>query len=127
MKDASDYLAYIKALIVVNPHVLHWSVIREEAQGDMGLLRYKLTLDGGLLEMFELFQIVDEKVKNLKYSFHLQDKSGNLLKRWDNAEHHPEISTSPHHVHEGSEKNIQPHKQMNAQELLTLLAAEQPE
>ena len=41
MKDASDYLAYIKALIVVNPHVLHGSVIREEAQGDMGLLRYK--------------------------------------------------------------------------------------
>jgi len=49
------------------------------------------------------------------------------LKRWDNAEHHPEISISPHHVHEGSEKNIQPHKPMNAQELLALLAAEQPE
>jgi len=93
----------------------------------MGLLRYKLTLDGGLLEMFELFQIVEEKVKNLKYSFHLQDKRGNLLKRWDNAEHHPEISTSPHHVHEGAEKNIKPHKPMNAQEFLTLLAAEEPE
>jgi len=102
-------------------------VIREEAQGDMGLLRYKLTLDGGLLEIFELFQIVEEKVKNLKYSFHLQDKSGNLLKRWDNAEHHPEISTSPHHIHEGAEKNIHPHEEMNAQELLTLLAAEEPE
>ena len=127
MKDASDYLAYIKALIVANPHVLNWSVIREEAQGDMGLLRYKLTLDGGLLEMFELFQIVEDKVKNLKYSFHLQDKSGKLLKRWDNAAHHPEISTSPHHVHEGTEKSIQPYKSMNAQEFLTFLAAEEPE
>ena len=62
----SAHSPYIKALIVVNPHVLHWSVIREEAQGDMGLLRYKLTLDGGLLEMFEFFQIVEEKVKNLR-------------------------------------------------------------
>ena len=41
MKDAADYLAFIKALIIANPHVVRWAVIREEAQGDMGLLRYR--------------------------------------------------------------------------------------
>ena len=51
MKEAADYLAHIKALIIVNPQVVHWIVVREEAQGDMGLFRYRLTLrDGGLLE-----------------------------------------------------------------------------
>jgi len=39
VKDAADYLAHIKALIVVNPQVVHWEVVREEAQGDMGLFR----------------------------------------------------------------------------------------
>ena len=63
MKDAADYLAYIKALIVENPQVLRWTVVREEMQGDMGMLRYRLTLrDSGLLEMFELFQVVEGRV-----------------------------------------------------------------
>lgn len=57
MKDAADYLAYIKALIVVNSQVSRWTVVREEVQGDMGMLRYRLRLRGsGLLEMFERFQ-----------------------------------------------------------------------
>lgn len=62
MKDAADYLTYIKALMVVNPQVLRWTVVREEVQGDMGMLRYRLTLRGsGLLEIFERFQVVERK------------------------------------------------------------------
>jgi hypothetical protein len=40
VKDADDYLAYIKARIALNRQVVHWTIVREEAQGDMGLLRY---------------------------------------------------------------------------------------
>ena len=42
-----------------------------------------------------------------KYSFHWQDAVGNLLKRWDNAAHHPEVVTNPHHIHDGAEENVQ--------------------
>lgn len=60
MRDAADYLAHIKALIVMNPQVVHWTVVREEAQGDMGLFRYRLTLrDGSSLEIFERFRVVN--------------------------------------------------------------------
>ena len=77
MKDVAEYLAYIKALIVMNPQVAHWVVVREESQGNRGLFRYRLTLRGGcLLEMFESFQIVEEKLQVAKYSFHWQDKDG---------------------------------------------------
>jgi hypothetical protein len=47
------------------------TLLREEAQEDVGLFRYRLTLnDGGLLEMFERFQIVDERLRVTKYRFH---------------------------------------------------------
>lgn len=124
MKEAADYLAYIKALIVVNPQVLRFNVVREEAQGDKGLLRYRLTLRGSLLEIFELFQIVEGMVQVTKYSFHWQDKTGKLLKRWDNAAHHRELSTSPHYVHDGKEENARPHGPVSAEEVLTLVTAE---
>jgi len=128
VKDAADYLTYIKALMVVNPQVLRWTVVREEVQGDMGMLRYRLTLRrSALLEMFERFQVVEGRVQVAKYSFHWQDAAGQLLKRWDNAAHHRELATHPHHVHDGAEANVRPHGPINAEKVLALVAAEAPE
>ena len=42
MNGAAEYLASIKARIVAHPHVVHWAVVREEAQGDQGLFRYAI-------------------------------------------------------------------------------------
>ncbi len=122
MKDAAEYLAQVKALIVMNPQVEHWKAAREEEQGDVGLFRYKLVLrDGGLIELFELFQVAQESVKVMKYSFHWQDVTGELRIRWDNAPHHLEVPTHPHHVHDGSEANVLPHAPITVEEVLGIL------
>jgi len=42
-------------------------------------------------------------IKERKYAYHWTDTSGNLICRWDNANHWPGISTSPHHKHTGNE------------------------
>lgn len=41
--------------------------------------------------------------KERKYAYHWTDSCGNMICRWDNADHWPDISTSPHHKHTGSE------------------------
>lgn len=123
MKDAAEYLAQVKALIVMNPQIMHWAAAREEAQGDAGLFRYKLMLrDGSVLEMFENFRIVQETVKVTKYSFHWQDSAGRLRMRWDNASHHPEVASHPHHVHAGSESNVLPHAPVTVEDVLNIIA-----
>jgi hypothetical protein len=123
VNGAAEYLASIKARIVAHPHVVRWIVVREEAQGDQGLFRYRLTLRGGdLCEMFERFQVVEGGVRVSKYAFHWQDAAGQLRQRWDNAAHHPEVSTHPHHMHDGAAANVQPHGPINAAEVLTLIA-----
>lgn len=64
MNGAAEHLISVKAHIVAHPHVVRWTLIREEAQGDQGLCRYRLTLrDGDLLEMFERFQVVEGRVR----------------------------------------------------------------
>lgn len=123
MKDAADYLRHVKALIALNRQVVHWEVLREEAQGDIGLLRYRLTLrDHSLLEVFERFRIVEERLEVAKYSFHWQNADGQLRKRWDNAAHHPEVSTHPNHLHNGGETNVRPHQPISVQDVLTIVA-----
>lgn len=104
---------------------MHWTVVGEEAQGDMGLFGYRLTLrDGGLLEMFERFQVVGERLQVAKYSFHWQGADGQLGRRWDNAAHHPEVPTHPHHIHDGTEANVLPHEPISAEEVLAIIATE---
>lgn len=36
-----------------------------------------------------------------KYSFHWQKTTGDLILRWDNAPHFPNLATYPHHKHVG--------------------------
>lgn len=127
MKDAADYLVHLKALIIINPRVAHWSIIREEADEDAGLFRYQLVLhDGSRLEMFERFYVKEAKVRVTKYSFHWQDANGRLRKRWDNAPHYLDISTYPHHIHDGSETNVLPYHPVTAEEILETIARETP-
>ena len=56
MRNAEDYLAWIKSVIALCPFVVHLFLIREEVLTDRGLWRYRLTLqDESLLELFEFF------------------------------------------------------------------------
>ncbi len=125
MNSAAEYLARIEALIVGNPCVCNWQIIREEAQGNLGLFRYRLELSGGaMVEMFEKFRIVSGDVNVSKYSFHWQDDDGDLIKRWDNAAHHPEIAGYPHHVHH-RETDVSPSRPMNAEVVLNVISERQ--
>jgi hypothetical protein len=38
-------------------------------------------------------------VNKTEYAFHYQDANGQLVLRYDNAPHHPEIPTHPQHKH----------------------------
>ncbi len=44
-------------------------------------------------------EYVDKEERN--YSYHWQDSEGNLIVRWDNAPHHKNLRTYPHHKHKG--------------------------
>jgi hypothetical protein len=114
LKNAADYLVHIKALIALSHEVVHWKVMREEAQGDMGLFRYRPTLRRGRLQV-------------TKYSFHWQSADAKLRKRWDNAAHHPEVPTHPHHVHDSTEANVLPHEPISTEEVLAIIAEEAAE
>jgi hypothetical protein len=125
VRDAADYLNHIRARIIANPGVAHWNVVREEAQGALGLFRYRLALrDGGLLEAFEFFEVADGHAQVRRYSFHWQDSAGHLRKRWDNAAHHPETPTHPYHVHEGGEQDVVAHGPVTFEQVLATVTAD---
>ena len=53
-----------------------------------------------------------------KYSYHWQSKDGNLITRWDNAPHWPDILTFPHHKHIKDVSQIEASKEKNLKDVL---------
>jgi hypothetical protein len=67
-----------------------------------GIEQYKAKLllaDGSSLHVSEVW--VDGQLT--KYSYYWLDESDHLIAGWDNAPHHPEIKSHPHHMHAAKE------------------------
>ncbi len=62
----------------------------------------------------EYIQIGKERPK---YRFNLSDSRNDLIFRYDNASHHRDVPTFPHHKHVGVE--IKPSKEMGLAEVLS--------
>lgn len=78
-----------------------------------GVAHYRLRatlLDGSMLQCTERASLRFDCLHIDKYSFHWQHPDGSLIRRWDNAPHHPEIASFPHHVHEGDELRVLEHE-----------------
>jgi hypothetical protein len=90
-------------------HIKSFQVFLYEQEGE--LFRFKAELQ--LKDDSKIF-IKEYVFRNneRKYAYHWTDTSGNLICRWDNASHWPDISTFPHHkhlssgVHESSETSF---------------------
>jgi hypothetical protein len=60
-------------------------------------------IDSSVLHVNEVFTF---RNSYLKYSYHWQTSDNQLIIRWDNAPHHPQISTFPHHKHIQTNENV---------------------
>ena len=106
-----QYLRELDELISASPEVIDVQIIRRSVWDTelekVALYRYRLKMSNrSLLELTE--RLVEEKgtLSIKRYRHHWQSRDGQVIKRWDNAPHHPEIDTFPHHLHDGSESNV---------------------
>lgn len=120
------YLQQIDELLSTSPLVSEVQILRRSIR-DTELekvlnYRYRVTLaDGGFVEMTERILEVGRSVEVTKYRHHWQDSTGQLIKRWDNAPHHPEVDTFPDHLHDGTENQVVSHAPINGLEVLRLI------
>ncbi len=84
---------------------------------DVELYKTHLLLaDGSSLRVSEVW--IDGELK--KYSYYWLDESSKLIAGWDNAPHHPEIKTHPHHQHTTVGQSASPVR--NLEDVLKLLS-----
>jgi hypothetical protein len=77
-----------------------YDILRREVSLRSGQFRARVELrDGGLLELFEYVQVIEGEIVARKYRYHWQGAEGQVLGRWYNAAHYPDLPHAPHHVH----------------------------
>jgi hypothetical protein len=93
------YFQEIESEIARCIHVVESSVIKDQRSLHIGIIEGKLIFTDEPSLHFIEFVDVKGSLELYKYGYHYQDRSGNMIFRYDMAPHHPEIPTFPHHKH----------------------------
>ena len=109
------YVEAMKERFVTDPLVTQFHVIRERSTLMDGYLRARLALaDGSQLEFSEYMQrSSDGTIVVITYSYHWADANHELIARWDNTPHFPDLPGFPDHIHDGVTGEVTPGQPMS--------------
>ena len=92
--------ATLEAAIYQSAIVVTYDLDTVQVSPNTGYVEGEITFkDDSQLSFFEFLRQTDRKIEREKYRYHFMDTDNRLIFRYDNAPHHPEIATSPHHKH----------------------------
>lgn len=93
------YFAEIEVAVTQLPAYAE-SYVEEILASERANLRIRLRFQSGcLLEINEAIFVENGVLKTLGYRYHLQRAGGELVFRYDNTPHFPDLPSFPHHKH----------------------------
>lgn len=103
-----DYFQSILALVAQMAVAQSSDLQLERRSLTIGFIRGEIYFaDGTFLHVRELVDL-ERNPPLIKYVYHYQHSNGELVFRYDNAPHFPNLPTFPHHKHLESETNVIP-------------------
>ena len=120
------YLEAIKERFVTDPIVTRFHVMRERSTLVDGYLRARLALaDGSQVEFSEYMQrSFAGAMAVITYSYHWGDANNQLIARWDNTPHFPELPGFPDHKHDGATGEVTTGQPMSIFTVLDAIAGQ---
>ena len=103
----TEYFQRIESQIADCIHIVESSLLKDKRSLHIGIIEGELLFaDESVLRFIE-FVNVKETTEVYKYSYHYQNRNGDLIFRYDMAPHHREMQTFPHHKHTLSNKVVE--------------------
>ena len=114
---ARDYFLNLQQHVLATAFVATSDLAYQEINATRCYISGVLHLKNGFQLHVAEFTVVTSSVTRLKYRYHLQRSSGEIITRWDNAPHHPLITTFPDHKHTANGQ-VLPSPKMSLQDVL---------
>ena len=115
-----DYFSEIQNLLRRSAFIENVDVKYEAKSKTVGLIYGNIGMvDGSTLQFLELIDRKDNEIIRPKYRFHFMDSADKMIFRYDNAPHHPEVPTYPHHKHIRDEEKPKQSKEIGLRDVLS--------
>ena len=111
----ADYFKSIEHLLSNSKLIADKTIDLKEFSSEEGMVTGRLLFLGGYTLNFMEYILIGQQ--RPKYRFNLSDSKGKLIFRYDNAPHHKEIPTFPHHKHLGTQ--VKPSKEVGLEEVIS--------
>ena len=120
------YMQSMKERFITEPLVTQFHVIRERSTLMDGYLRARLALaDGSQIEFSEYMQRSPAgEIVVITYSYHWADANNQLITRWDNTPHFPDLPGFPDHIHDGATGEVTAGQPMSIFTVLDAIAGQ---
>jgi len=80
--------------------VVTYDLVKVQLSSSTGYIEGQVTfINNSRFVFFEFLRQTAAEVERDKYRYHFMNSDDQLIFRYDNAPHHPEIATFPHHKH----------------------------
>ena len=118
--QVKDYFSEIQNLLRRSAFIENVDVEYEVKSKTVGIIHGTVgMIDGSTLQFLELINIKGDEITRPKYRFHLMDSADEMVFRYDNAPHHPEITTYPHHKHISGEEKPKQSEEIGLRDVLS--------
>lgn len=123
--NIAKYFESVKDCILADSFVVDFKIIKYVDRSKNGHMRARVVFsDDSNLEFSEFIeQSTNDEIRPVTYSYQWSGKNGNLIRRWDNANHFPKLKNFPHHIHEGRTGEVTPGTPINIFAVLDEIAA----
>ena len=92
------YFSRLEGILRDFPSIRSYTLTQKIYNLQQGFIGGKIVFENS--HSLEFVEVVNqEQVGKVKYRYHYMDAEQNLIFRYDNAPHHPETRSFPHHKH----------------------------
>ncbi|MEA1965499.1 MAG: DUF6516 family protein [Candidatus Aerophobetes bacterium] len=118
--QVKDYFTEIQNLLQKSALIENVNIEYDVKSKNIGIVQGTLEIiDGSTLQFMELINTKGGKITRPRYRFHLMDTNDKVIFRYDNAPHHPEFPTHPHHKHVKGENVPKQSKEVGLKDVLS--------
>lgn len=115
--NSREYYLQLQHTLHTTPYVISSAIHFEEVDTHECYIRGVVRLIGNHELHLAEYVVTAPALNRPKYRYHLQTAQGELRSRWDNAPHHPGITTFPDHRH-GQAEDVHPSPPMDVPAVL---------
>jgi hypothetical protein len=103
----NDYFKGFSVIIDSTGFIVDSEIHKRKINDFLGIIEGKLLCGDYMLDILEVIEIIEDKLIKKKYKYHLRGLDENdMIFRYDNAPHHQDVQTYPHHKHLPDNKTI---------------------